>query len=156
MLAGEVGAISADHLECIDDAGIAALREAGTIAVVLPGTSFFLGIEHCDTRRLIQAGLPVALSTDFNPGSSHIENLQMIMQIACCQLRLTPTEVLVACTANAAAAIGRADRLGAINVGHAGDILVLDTNNLAEWLYTPGRNRVRMVIKGGQVLHSVA
>ncbi len=156
VLAGEVGAISADHLECIDEAGIAALRGAGSVAVVLPGTSFFLGIEHCDTRRLIEAGLPVALSTDFNPGSSHIENLQWIMAIACCQLRLTPTEVLVACTANAAAAIGRADRVGAISVGHQADLLVLDTESLAEWLYTPGRNRVRTVIKSGKVVHSAA
>lgn len=151
-LAGEVGAISADHLETIDEGGIAAMLNAGTIAVVLPGTSFFLGIEHCNARRLIEAGLPVALSTDCNPGSSHIDNLQLIMQIACCQLRMTPIEVLAACTANAAAAIGMQDRIGAIAEGHQADLVILDAANLAEWFYTPGRNRVRAVVKAGEVI----
>jgi imidazolonepropionase len=151
-LAGEIGAVSADHLETIDEGGIAALRSAGTVAVVLPGTSFFLGIEHCDARRLIEANLPVALATDCNPGSSHIDNLQLIMHIACCQLRMTPIEVLVACTANAAAAIGVHDRAGAIAQGYQADLVILDAANLAEWFYTPGRNRVRTVIKGGEVV----
>ena len=154
-LAGELHAISADHLETIDDGGIAALREAGTIAVVLPGTSFFLGIEHCDARRLIEAGLPVALSTDYNPGSSHIENLHLIMNIACCQLRMTPNEVLAACTANAAAAIDRHDRIGAIARGHQADLVILDTPDLERWFYTPGRSHVQRVIKRGRVVHEV-
>ncbi|MFQ5805673.1 MAG: imidazolonepropionase [Phycisphaerae bacterium] len=152
-LAGELRAISADHLEKIDDGGIAALKEAGTIAVVLPGTSFFLGIEHCDARRLINAGLPVALSTDCNPGSSMIESLPLIMNIACCQLRMTPAEVLSAVTANAAAAIGEHHRLGAIETGHQADLVILDTPTLDEWFYTPGRNRVRTVIKRGKVVY---
>lgn len=152
-LAGEVGAVSADHLERIDDAGIAALREAGTVAVALPGTSFFLGIAHCDARRLIEGGLAVALATDYNPGSSHIENLQLIMNIACCQLRLTPDEVLAACTANAAAAIRRQDRVGAIAPGHQADLLIVDAPSVTEWLYGPGRDRVQTVIKRGAVVH---
>jgi len=152
-LAGQVGAVSADHLEHIDEEGIESLRRAGTIAVVLPGTSFFLGIEHCNARRLIEAGLPVALSTDCNPGSSHIESLPLIMNIACCQLRLTPAEVLAACTANAAAAIGEQQRLGAIQAGFDADLLVLDAANLAEWFYTPGRVRTRAVIKRGRIVH---
>jgi imidazolonepropionase len=152
-LAGELKAISADHLEQIDDAGIAALKEAGTVAVVLPGTSFFLGIEHCDARRLINAGLPVALSTDCNPGSSMIESLPLIMNIACCQLRMMPAEVLVAATANAAAAIDQHHRLGAIAEGYDADLLILDAPTLDEWFYTPGRNRVRTVIKGGEVAY---
>jgi imidazolonepropionase len=152
-LAGELNAISADHLEMIDDGGIAALKEAGTIAVVLPGTSFFLGIEHCDARRLIDAGLPVALSTDCNPGSSMIESLPLIMNIACCQLRMTPVEALVACTANAAAAIDLHDRIGAIEKGYDADLVILDAPTLDEWLYTPGRNRVSKVIKRGQIVY---
>lgn len=152
-LAGDLKAVSADHLETIDDAGIAALKAAGTIALVLPGTSFFLGIPHCDARRLINAGLPVALSTDCNPGSSMIESLPFIMNIACCQLRLTPAEVLTAVTANAAAALDLHGRLGAMNVGYDADILILDAPSLEEWFYTPGRNRVRTVIKGGAVAY---
>jgi imidazolonepropionase len=153
-LAGELKAISADHLEMIDDAGIAALKAAGTVAAVLPGTSFFLGIEHCDARRLIEAGLPVALSTDCNPGSSMIESLPLIMNIACCQMRMTPTEVLSAVTANAAAALDLDERLGAIAEGYDADLVVLDCSGLAEWLYTPGRPRVRTVIKRGRIVAS--
>ena len=152
-LASELRAISADHLEQIDDGGIAALKEAGAIAVVLPGTSFFLGIEHCDARRLIGAGLPVALSTDCNPGSSMIESLPLIMNIACCQLRMTPAEVLTAVTANAAAAIDQHHRLGAIVEGYDADLVILDAPTLDEWFYTPGRNRVKTVIKYGEVVH---
>jgi len=152
-LAGELGAVSADHLECIDDGGIEALRAAGAVAVVLPGTSFFLGIEHCNARRLIEAGLPVAISTDYNPGSAHIESLWFVMAIAACQLRLQPAEVLAACTANAAAAIGEAHRLGAIAPGFDADLLVLDAPNLAEWFYAPGRERVRSVLKRGRVVY---
>ena len=152
-LAGEVGAVSADHLELIDDEGVAALKAAGTVAVVLPGTSFFLGIEHCDARRLIEAGLPVALATDFNPGSCMIESLPMIMDIACCQLRMTPMEVLVACTANAAAALDLHHSTGAIAAGFDADLVVLDVPNLDRRFYAPGRSHVRAVIKGGQVVH---
>lgn len=152
-LAGELHAVSADHLEHIDDAGIAALARAGTVAVVLPGTSFFLGIPHCDARRLIAADLPVALATDFNPGSCMIESLPWIMNIACCQLHLLPTEVLSACTANAAAALEVHGRAGAIAVGFDADLVILDTPSLDAWFYTPGRPRVRTVIKAGQIVY---
>ncbi|MCK4341531.1 MAG: imidazolonepropionase [Phycisphaerae bacterium] len=152
-LAGEMRAVSADHLECIDDAGIAALLEAGTIAVVLPGTSFFLGIAHCNARRLIEAGLPVALATDYNPGSCMIESLPLIMNIACCQLRLTPREVLTACTANAAAALDIQQRAGAIEVGYEADLVVLDAPTLDAWFYAPGRPRVRAVFKAGHLVY---
>ena len=153
-LAGEVGAVSADHLERIDEQGIEALRAAGTIAVVLPGTSFYLGIEHCNARRLIEADLPVALATDYNPGSSMIESLPLIMNIAACQLRLTPSEILAACTANAAAALDLHGRVGAIAEGFDADLVLLDVPTLDEWFYTPGRPRVRRVLKRGQTVYS--
>lgn len=152
-LAAEVRAVFADHLEQIDDAGIAALCEAGTVAIVLPGTSFFLGIPHCDARRLIEAGLPVALATDFNPGSCMIDSLPWIMNIACCELRMMPEEVLVACTANAAAALDVHQQSGAIEIGFDADITVLDVPSLEAWFYTPGRPRVRTVIKSGHVVY---
>lgn len=151
-LAGEVGAISADHLELLDDAGIASMKRAGVVAVALPGTSFFLGIEHCDAGRMIEAGLAVAVATDYNPGSCHIESLPFVMSIACCQLRMTPLEVLAAVTANAAAAIGEEKRLGAMAVGYDADLVVLDTPTLEAWFYSPGRNRARVVMKTGRVV----
>ncbi|GMU83649.1 MAG: imidazolonepropionase [Planctomycetota bacterium] len=152
-LAGELRAISADHLETIDDGGIAALKAGGTIAVVLPGTSFFLGIHHADARKIMNADVPLALATDCNPGSSHIESLPLVMNIACCQLRLLPMEALVACTANAAAAIGEQARLGAMKPGYAADLTILDAADVSDWMYTPGRNRVRMVIKAGRIVY---
>lgn len=153
-LAGELRAVSADHLEHIDDAGIAALKAAGTIPIVLPGTSFFLGIPHCDARRLIAAGLPVALATDCNPGSCMIESLPLIMNIAACQLRMLPTEVLAACTANAAAALDLHGRVGAIAPGFDADLVILDAPTLEDWFYTPGRPRVRCVLKRGAVAYA--
>lgn len=153
-LAGELGATSADHLEHIDDAGIEALRRAGTVAVVLPGTSFCLGIPHTDARRLINAGVAVAVATDANPGSCPIESLRLAIDIACCQLRMIPDEVLCAVTANAAAAVGEAGRLGAIEIGHAGDLAILNAPTLDEWAYRVGQTSVRHVIKSGDIVHS--
>lgn len=153
-LAGALRAVSADHLETIDDAGIAALKAGGTIAVALPGTSFFLGIHHVDARRIMDADVPLALATDCNPGSSHIESLPLILNIACCQLRLLPVEALVAATANAAAAVCEQHRIGAIQIGHQADLVILDAADVDDWMYAPGRNRVRMVIKGGAIVHS--
>ena len=151
-LAGELGAVSADHLEHLDDAGIAAMKAAGTVAVVLPGTSFFLGIPHADARRMIAAGLPVAIATDFNPGSCMIESLPFVLNVACCQLRLQTREILAACTANAAAALALQDRIGAISVGYQADLTLLEAASLDDWLYRPGRHAVRAVIKRGQVV----
>jgi imidazolonepropionase len=151
-LAAEVGAISADHLEKIDEAGIEALKRAGCVAVLLPACSFFLGVEQAPARKLIDAGLPVAIATDYNPGSSMVESLPLTLSIACTQMRMTPTEVVVAATANAAAAINRQDRLGAIEVGRHADLVILDVPNHERWLYEQGRNCVRTVIKAGRVV----
>ncbi|TWT42141.1 Imidazolonepropionase [Phycisphaerae bacterium RAS1] len=151
-LAAELRAVSADHLEEIDDQGIAGLQSAGVIPVVLPGCTFFLGVPHAPARKLIDAGLPLAIATDCNPGSAMIESLTLVMHIACCQLRLQPAEALAACTANAAAALGLHDRLGAIHIGHQADLTILDAPSLAMWFYTPGRARVRTVIKRGKVV----
>jgi len=153
-LAGEVGAISADHLEKIDDAGIAAMKKAGCVAVLLPACSWFLGVEYAPARRLIEADLPVAVATDYNPGSSMVESLPLVMSVACTQMRLTPIEAVVAATANAAAAVNRHDRLGAIRVGMQADLVVLDVPTVERWLYEPGRNCVRTVVKGGRAVVS--
>lgn len=153
-LAGELGCVSADHLELVDAAGIEAMRAGGVVPVALPGTSFFLGIPHCNARALIAAGLPLALATDCNPGSSHVESIEFVMNVACCQMRLLPAEVLVACTANAAAAVGESLRIGSIEREYDGDLVILDAGSIEEWMYTPGRSRVRSVIKRGQIVHT--
>jgi imidazolonepropionase len=153
-LAAEVRAISADHLEMIDDPGIEALKEAGTIAVLLPGSAFFLGVAQAPARRIIDADVPVAIATDYNPGSSMIESLPLVMNIACTQVRMTPAEVLVAATANAAAALDRQDRLGAIETGMQADLVILDVLNHQRWCYEPGRNCVRIVLKRGKVVYA--
>jgi imidazolonepropionase len=151
-LAVELGAVSADHLECVDDGTVEALRGSQTIPVVLPGCSFFLGTAPAPARKLIDAGLPVALATDCNPGSCMVESLPLIMSIAATMLRMTPMESLVACTANAAAAVDRAGRLGAIARGHLADVLILDIPNVDLWPYQVGVNPVRTVIKRGRVV----
>lgn len=151
-LAAELGAVSADHLEFVDDESITAIKEAGTIPVLLPGCSFFLDSEPAPARKLINAGLPVALATDYNPGSCMIDSLPLIMSIACTRLRMTPTEALVACTANAAAAIGRQGRIGAVAVGHQADLVILDVPNLDAWPYHVGRDCVSRVLKRGALV----
>ncbi|MCG3137301.1 MAG: Imidazolonepropionase [Phycisphaerae bacterium] len=151
-LAAEIGAISAEHLEQIDDAGMTAMQRAATIAVLLPGCSLFLGVPQTPARRIINAGIPVAIATDFNPGSSMISSLPLVMSIACSQLRMTPLEVLVACTANAAAALHRADRLGAIVVGHQADLLIIDTPSFDRFLYEVGHYPIRQVLQKGRVV----
>jgi len=152
-LAGEVSAVSADHLERIDDGGIAALKHGGCIAVVLPACSFFLGVDQAPVRSLIEVDLPVAVATDYNPGSSMIESLPMTMVIACTQARMTPVEVLVAVTANAAAALDRQDRIGSIQKGWQADLVVLDVPNPERWMYEGGRDCVRAVVKKGSVVY---
>jgi imidazolonepropionase len=149
-MAAEMGAVSADHLEHVNECAIEAMQAAGTIPVVLPGCSLFLDSEPAPARSLIDDGLPVALATDLNPGSSMIESLQLIMSYACVRLRMTPTEALVACTANAAAALSRQGRLGGIAVGMQADLVVVEAPSVEAWLCQVGRNCVRSVLKRGR------
>ena len=152
-LAAEMGAASADHLETVDDESLAAMRTAETVAVLLPACSTYLGVEQAPARKIIDAGLPIALATDFNPGSCMVESLPLTLAIACTQMRLTPTEALVAATANAAAALRRQNRLGAVRKGMQADLVILDVPNHNRWLYEFGRDCVTSVIKDGQVVH---
>jgi imidazolonepropionase len=153
-LAGELGAVSADHLEVIDDDGLRAMQQAGVVGVLLPACSFFLGTEQAPARRIIEAGVPVAVATDYNPGSSMVESLPLTLSIACTQMKMTPMEAIVGATANAALAVGRRDEVGAIEVGMLADLVILDVPNHARWLYEPGRNCVRTVFKQGRVAHT--
>jgi imidazolonepropionase len=152
-LAADVGARSADHLEIIDAAGLEAMKAAGTIAVLLPACSFYLGVSQSPARRIIDAGIPVAVATDYNPGSSVIESLPLTMSMACTQLRMTPAQVLVAATSNAAAVLNRQDRLGALAEGMQADLTLLDVPNIEQMCYFAGRNSTRMVIKNGAIVY---
>ncbi|RMG13367.1 MAG: imidazolonepropionase [Planctomycetota bacterium] len=153
-LAAELGAVSADHLAKTGPAGIAALAEAGVVAVLLPGTSFYLRHrEHAPARAMLEAGVPVALATDLNPGSCLTESMPMILTLACLQLELTPAEAIVAATINAAHAIGRGHDRGSLEVGKLADLVVWD---VPTWSYLPthfGVSLVRTVFKRGEVVY---
>jgi imidazolonepropionase len=152
-LAAQLGAISADHLLCITPAGIGALASAGTVATLLPGTAFFLGAACAPARRLIEQGAAVALASDCNPGTCPTENLPLIGTMACTQMKMLPGEVITALTLNAAAAVGRSDRVGSIEPGKQADLMVCDVPDYRRILYHYGVNHVWRVIKHGRVVH---
>jgi imidazolonepropionase len=153
-LAGRLNAVSADHLLCITEAGIDALAESGTVATLLPGTAFFLGVAYAPGRRLIERGLAVALASDCNPGTCPTENLPLIGAMACTQMKMLPAEAITALTLNAAAALGRADRIGSLEVGKQADLIICDVPNYRHLFYRFGVNHVWRVIKRGQVVYA--
>lgn len=149
-LAAELGAFSADHLMAVSERGIEALAGAGVTAILLPGTSFFLAKRvYAPARRLIAAGVPVALASDCNPGSSYTESLPTIAQLAVFELGLTIEEALVGLTLNAAATLGLAGEIGSLEAGKRADLVLLAAPNLLHLAYHYGVNPVRSVIKGG-------
>lgn len=153
-LAGEVGAISAEHLLACSDRGLQEMADAGVIPVLLPGTSFNLGLtRHARARDMIDRfNLPVALSTDYNPGSCPTESIQLIIALASVNLKMTPEEILTACTINAANALGRGFDIGSIQAGKRADLAIFDAPNLAYLPYHFGINHTYGVIKNGQVV----
>jgi imidazolonepropionase len=153
LLAAELGALSADHLIAVSDAGVDALAAAGVTAVLLPGTSFFL-MKHrwAPARRLVEAGVPVALATDCNPGSSHTESVPAIFVLAVFELGLTIEESLTAVTLNAACALGLGAEIGSVEAGKRADLVLLDAPNVLHLAYHYGINPVRTVVKEGRVV----
>jgi imidazolonepropionase len=152
-LAAELGAVSADHLLMISDRGIEKMAEAGVIAVLLPGTTFYLREDHyAPARKMIEAGVPIALATDFNPGSSPNNNLQLVINLACLYLRMSPAEVINAITINAAHALGRAAEIGSLEAGKNADIAIFNAPNHEYLAYRYGTNLVSKVIKNGQLV----
>ena len=152
-LAAEVNAISADHLLMVTDAGITAMKNAGVIPVLLPGTAFFLGKTHyAPARKMISAGLNVALATDFNPGSSYTQNMPLILSIACTQMKMTPAETIFAATLNSARAINRESMVGSLEKGKKADIILLDIPNYRYLPYHYGMNPVKKVIRHGKII----
>lgn len=153
-LASEIGAASADHLLSITDEDINELAQSKTVAVLLPGTSFFLNLkDHAPARKMIEAGVAIALGSDFNPGSCHISSLPMIWGLACLHLKMTVEEALSALTINAAHAVGRGDQIGQISSGRLADAVIYDVERLEEIPYNIGWNPVCMVIKKGRVVY---
>ena len=151
-LAVHLNAISADHLEHVSERGIAALKNSSTIATLLPGSSFFLNHPYAPARRLIDAGVPVALASDFNPGSSMSFSMPMMLTIACAQMQMSPEETIAAATINGAAALGLSHEIGSIEVGKEADIVLYDVPNYRYIPYHYGFNHVGKVIKNGTVL----
>ena len=154
-LAAEMKAISAEHLVFISDKGIKDLAKSGTVAVLLPGTSFSLNHGHyAPARKMIENGVVVALATDCNPGSSYSESLQMMITLAALNYKMTAAEAISAVTVNAACAIGRGDRLGQLRVGRTADIVLWNMLDYRELPYHYGVNLVNKVIKRGKVVYA--
>lgn len=152
-LAAELGAASADHLERTDQTGIESLKEAGVTAVLLPGAVFNLGLRrYAPAREMIDAGMAIALATDFNPGSSPTPSMQMILSIACTQMRMTPAESIVAATINGACSVGRGLGVGSLEPGKQADIVVYDCSDYRQIPYFFGVNHASVVIKNGLVV----
>jgi len=152
-LAAEVGAITADHLVRVSKQGIAEMARCGVIAVLLPGTTFFLGSKnYAPARAVIDGQVPVALGTDFNPGTCPTQNLQEIMALAVTQMRMTPAEALAAATINAAFAVEKGDVVGSIEVGKRADLAVFDVGDYREIPYLFGQNHCETVVKRGSVV----
>jgi imidazolonepropionase len=157
-LAAELAAVSVDHLVAPSAAGIDALAAAAAagqavVATLLPATTLFLMSSHyAPARTLIERGIPVALATDFNPGTSPTPSLPLVMTVACLQLRLTPAEALAAVTINAARAVGRADDIGSLEVGKQADLVVWGVPAVDQIPYWLGADLVRWVVKRGRIV----
>ena len=152
QLAGEIGAISAEHLIVCPPEGIASMARGGVIACLLPATSFNLGSTFAPARDMVTAGVPVAMATDFNPGSCPCLNLQFVINLGCLKYKLTPEEVLTAVTLNGAAAIDTADKVGSVEPGKQADLVIWDAPDLDYICYRVGSNLTRHVIKKGAVV----
>ncbi|MDQ0929854.1 imidazolonepropionase [Bacillus atrophaeus] len=154
-LAAELRAVSADHLVGASDEGIQQMAESGTIAVLLPGTTFYLGKHtYARARDMIDAGVRVSLATDFNPGSSPTENIQLIMSIAALHLKMTAEEIWHAVTVNAAYAIGKGEEAGQLKPGRTADLVIWEAPNYMYIPYHYGVNHVHQVIKDGKLVIS--
>lgn len=146
-------AISVDHLEVLKLEQIESLKKSKTIAVLLPGVSFFLNYDYAPARELIKNKIPIALATDYNPGSSHIANLNFIMSLAALKMKLSIEEVITSVTINSAAALSKSKSVGSLEIGKRADFSVFDTNNYADIVYQVGKNICEMTIKDGEVIY---
>ncbi|OGL49812.1 MAG: imidazolonepropionase [Candidatus Schekmanbacteria bacterium RBG_13_48_7] len=149
----ELNAVSADHLDYLSDQGINDLASSNVIGCLLPGASFFLGSKkYPPARKMIDAGIAVALSTDFNPGSSMTQSMPLMMTIACTHMGMTPAETIVASTINAACAIKKETKIGSLEQGKQADFIIIDANDYRVLPYHFGVNLVKTVIKNGKIV----
>jgi imidazolonepropionase len=154
-LAADLGALSADHLMAVSPAGVEALARSEVTAVLLPGTSFFLmKHKYAPARRLVEAGVPVALATDCNPGSCFTESMPAVFVLAVFELGLTIEESLTAATLNSACSLGLGDEIGSIEPGKRADLVLLDAPNLLHLAYHFGINPVAAVVKSGKLVRT--
>jgi len=155
LLAAELGAATADHLECVDEAGIAALRESGVQPVLLPGSVYALGTgRYAPARQMIEAGLAVVLATDCNPGSSPTPSVPMILSLACTQMKMTPAEAITAVTIHAAHSLGRGHEIGTLEPGKRADFVIHDCADYRELAYYFGvEHAARVFIDGAEVFN---
>ncbi len=152
-LAAELGAVSADHLVAASDKGIKQMKKNNVIPILLPGTTFSLGLEkYAPARKMIEAGLPVALATDFNPGSCNCDSMQTVISLACLQMNMLPAEAIVASTLNAAYSLEIDDRVGSIEAGKEADLLIMDMPSYQYLPYHLGSSCVDKGIKKGKFL----
>jgi len=155
QLAVELGAASCDHLEQVNGTDIRALAKSNTVATLLPGCDFHLGLkQYAPARKLIDAGAIVALATDYNPGTSPTASMSMVLSLACTQLRMTPAEAIVAATYNAAYSLGRHKRIGSIEVGKQADLAVFEVEDYREIPYYFGVNTCWLTLKSGRVIYA--
>lgn len=153
-LAAELNCVSADHLGMTSEQGIQALKKSGVIPVLLPATLFSLGSKtYAKARDMINEGLPVALATDFNPGSCNCDSMPLVMTLACLQMKMTPAEALTAATINAAAAINLENRIGSISNGKQADLLIWDIPSYKYIPYHMGSSYPEVVISNGKILN---
>ena len=148
-LSARLNCISSDHLMAASEEGIKMMAKNNVIANLLPATSFNLNKSYANARKMIDLGVPIALSSDYNPGSCPSENLQFVMQLGCIGLKMTPYEVLNAVTINAAYAVDRQDEIGSIEVGKKADLVVFDAPNIEYLMYHFGVNHANKVYKDG-------
>ena len=154
-LAADIGAVSAEHLLHASDEGIRRMSESGVIAVLLPATAFCLREPYARARFMIDHGVPVALATDFNPGSCFTESIPLVIALAALYMQMSPAEIVTALTINAASAVGRDDRIGSLEVGKQADCIVLSHPSHLYLPYHAGVNCVETVVKRGQIVHDV-
>lgn len=153
-LAAEMGAASADHLECISSRGIEQMADAGVVAVSLPFASLYLGARPLPARRLLEAGVSVAVATDFNPGSAPSYHLPVAMTLACTMQRMTPAESLKGATIVAARAIGMEREVGSLEAGKAADLAIIDADSVEQWLYHLRDNACVETVRRGETVWS--
>lgn len=150
-IAAEFGCVSADHLEHVSEAGLEAMAASGTIATLLPGAAFFLGKSYPSWQRIAGKQVPVALATDFNPGTCFTQNMQIILTIACSQMKMTPAQAFNAATFNGAAALRLDNVLGSLRAGKNADIALFGVEDYRQIPYEFGVNHCIGVLKGGEL-----